>query len=145
MVLGELAQVILHAGRGGEPTPLEIQMRLGELKALVHAAERGELRGTAWKPVRRHPDLWELRLEWLDRTQVRLYFHEPTRRPGQTVVAHAHVKIVVRGDKAATTRQQNTSMDLAHRRLLRGAVGDWGLGVSQPIFPTTPQAADGSA
>lgn len=138
--LQELAVVIKHSASGVTLSPSQLQLRTGELRSLIKAAQRGELTDGTWTPVMRHPDLWELRIRWDDDdTLVRIYFHEPASAPTQTVAALAHVKLVVPGDPARTTQIQNAYMQQAQDRLTSAWHVSWGLRWSQPIFPE-PQA-----
>ena len=133
--LQELAEVVRYPTTALGPTKAELEVRVAELRSLLKAAQRGELRNRQWDVVRRHPDLWELRWAWHPKAQVRLYFHEPRRRPGQTVAAHVHVKTIVPNDPTATTARQDAHMDLAHGRIVQGQVDDWGLRWSTRLIP----------
>lgn len=131
----ELVDAVLHDADGVAPTEVEKQMRLAELRSLIKAAQRGELGASDWTPVRRQPELWELRLQWGTEMKVRIYFHEPDWPATQTVAALAHVKDIIPGDDDATRRLQNQHMDAAAHRIMFGRADDWGLGWSDPLYP----------
>jgi len=134
-VTTELAASIRHSENGLALTDSEVEIRLGELRSLIKAAQRGELSSASWTPVRRQPDLWELRLWWPGDTPVRIYFHEPDQPAHQTVVALVHVKVVVPGNPSVTNALQDAQMDEASRRVMFGRGNSWGLDSSQPLFP----------
>lgn len=140
LILKELSAAILATGPSGiAPTRSEIEVRLGEIKSLVRAAERGELLDQDWCPVSRDPALWELRWQWSGQEMLmRSYFHEPTMPSHQTVVAKVHLKDIVLGDDEATRQLQNQQIDVASRRISFGRPHRWGLDTTPPIFPATP-------
>lgn len=57
--LQELAEVVRYPTTALGPTKAELEVRVAELRSLLKAAQRGELRNRQWDVVRRHPDLWE--------------------------------------------------------------------------------------
>lgn len=131
VVWGEVGAVIQAPGPGGvTPTLHEKQMRYAELVALVEEAERGELDSGSWDYVARDPDLWELRLaceSGVAEIVVRGYFHEPGRRPRDTVLAKVHVKDVSSNDQATIRELQNIEIDEASARISRCGTDDWGI------------------
>lgn len=122
---------------GSVPSSHEVQMRLGELLALIEEAERGQLRGGGWDDVRRDPLLWELRLTFGENPDndllVRGYFHEPSECPLQTVLAKLHVKDVTSNDSATIADLQDAQIDEAGDRVRDCAGDDWGLGHSHRL------------
>lgn len=136
VVLAELSDAIKSYQAGGQPpTQGEIVVRLGELRSLIKAAQRGELTEGSWDAVIRNPLLWEIRWTWDDGgALVRGYFHEPAVPSHQTVLAKVHVKEIVPGDQVATNRRQNAEIDVAGHRVTFGRAHGWALGSSTPVL-----------
>ena len=83
LVSSEIVDVIL--GDGVEPvTQTEKELRYAEVKRTLRQASDGQLSDGSWKPVSRDPELWELRWQWDDGSQLRGYFHEPPLEPDST-------------------------------------------------------------
>lgn len=118
-------------------------MRLGELRAVVREAERGELRDQRWKSINRDPRLWELRLKWPEsgagKILIRAYFIEPDAHPDKAVVMLVHRKDTALGGVEKVNQAQDEFIDKASCRLEKGRHVQWGAGWTQPIFPTAEQ------
>lgn len=125
----EAVAVIRH----GNPTPTEVQMRVTEFKSIVRQAQLGELEAGGWKPVRRHPELWELRWKWPGGAQVRAYFHEPDGQWGHSgVIARVHVKWISSKPDPSVRKheirvEQNREFWAAAQRIENEASHGWGL------------------
>lgn len=141
-VVEEIVAVIRAAPEGEAVSQGEIEMRLGELRALVEEAERGELSDENWKPITLDPLLWELRLSWGTpgrlgpEVLVRIYFGEPNLHPDRAVVLRVHEKDVSSDDAPTIKRRQDQVIREASLRFAEGAIpgAEWGLKWSQPIF-----------
>lgn len=120
-------KTVIQGGDGGHVSTAEVQLRAGELRALLRRAARGELRDRSWKPVTREPALWELRWKWDDGNQIRGYFHEPSLEPDSTVLARVHRKELVTGDAAKTKQLQDAHINAAGGRIRREQHHRWGL------------------
>lgn len=138
-VLAELATSLKTPGPDGRaPSRQELAVRVGEFKSLIKAAERGELDPGGWKPVVRHPELWELRWTWEHArpdSMWRGYFHEPGVRPTQTVLALIHHKDVSTGHSEQIREAQNARMKQAADRVTAGRSSSWGLDDTPPPVP----------
>ncbi len=132
LVTPEIKEVIT-GGDGEQVSTAEIQLRAGELKALLRRAAAGTLRGRSWEPVRRDPELWELRWSWDDGSLLRGHFHEPMSEPDSTILAKVHQKEVAKGDESQTTRLQDAEMDAAGIRIRREQHYRWGLDASRRL------------
>lgn len=94
LVSSEIVDVIL--GDGVEPvTQTEKELRYAEVKRTLRQASDGQLSDGSWKPVSRDPELWELRWQWDDGSQLRGYFHEPPLEPDSTILAKVHRKRII--------------------------------------------------
>lgn len=122
-------------GTGLPSTRRDIEIRLNEFKALIAEAQEGVLDEENWVPVRRNPDLWELRWRW-DGTRIaaRGYFHEPTVLFFETILAKVHTKDVSSGHKSTIAKLQNEAMDEAGKRVIDGRDTKWGVAWSQPLI-----------
>ena len=132
LVSSEIVDVIL--GDGVEPvTQTEKELRYAEVKRTLRQASDGQLSDGSWKPVSRDPELWELRWQWDDGSQLRGYFHEPPLEPDSTILAKVHRKLIIPRDDPETKRLQNASIDEAGIRIRSGKPHRWGLGDSNPL------------
>lgn len=132
LIRDELVAVVLF-NDGREVTQSEKEVRVAELKATLGRAARGELREESWKAVSREPELWELRWQWGDGSQVRGYFHEPLLEPGSTILAKMHLKEIDLNDSKETRRRQNIQIDAAAVRIRGSKDQRWGLDQSQRL------------
>lgn len=136
---GEIVEVLKTAWSNGEtPTKHELAMRLGEWRALIAEAVKGQLEDDGWCAVARDPNLWELRWRW-DRglggdrpVEIRGYFHEPAAPSHVTVLVKVHVKSLGGGEEAI--RQcQNSHIFKASTRVAQGQATQWCVDKTPPL------------
>lgn len=76
--------------------PFARQVELGEIEELMDAAAHGELwdsadETTPIKPIREHPEIFEIRRRALSKA-LRFYHAEPASRPFSLISLHRHIK-----------------------------------------------------
>ena len=101
----------------------------GEILGQLRRAAEGKLRlgledGDVLEPVRRNPDLWEIKWKKGKRGELRLYHAEPGADPS-FVGLRFHRKSTA-GNAAAIAAAQNDEMDEAGRRYADGVKVRWG-------------------
>lgn len=120
-----LAREITEALQLPGLTVTEEARRAGKVIGMMRAAARGELRDSPdLDPVRRHPDLWELRWKFPRQKAYRMYFSEPGGEPD--LVAHRFHLKDVSGTPDEIEAKQNDEMDCAQRRAEDGRAARWG-------------------
>lgn len=102
----------------------------GEIFGQVRRAAAGKLRlglddGDLLEPVRRNPDLWEIKWKRGKRGEFRLYHAEPGNAP-DLVGLRFHAKDTSSNDADQIERLQNAEMDEAGRRFVDGLKDRWG-------------------
>lgn len=113
-------------------TPLDEIGILGDIRGRLRNAARGQLpenQDGVIEPVRRHPELWEikwtLKLKPKRRELLRLYHFEPEGKP-ELVALRFHRKVTDGIIDEQIEALQEAEMDVAHERALEGKDDLWG-------------------
>ncbi|MFJ6078348.1 hypothetical protein ACIQC0_08575 [Pseudarthrobacter sp. NPDC092419] len=125
VILDELETIATDAEGWTGPLPQkEIEVRLGELDAVIERARFGELvEGEELKPVSADPELWEIRAR-MNGKQVRIYHAEPQIYVNLMVGLRAHFKWVD-GTQGEIDKVQNTEISRATKRFHDGQEREW--------------------
>lgn len=102
----------------------------GEIFGQVRRAAAGKLRlglddADELEPVRRNPDLWEIKWKRGKQGEFRLYHAERGDSPDM-VGLRFHAKDTTSNDAGEIARRQNLEMDEAGRRFSDGVTDRWG-------------------
>jgi hypothetical protein len=99
---------------------------LGQIDALFELAASGQIQiGDEGKlrPIRRDPDLYELKWKLLSKA-VRQYHAEPPQYPDDLVKLHIHIKSM-RKTSAGTRAAQDMEISQAQLRYVTGESSEW--------------------
>lgn len=101
---------------------------LGDVYGRLRNAARGRLpqhKDEVIEPVRRHPELWEIKWKLTPRRLLRMYHVEPVGPP-EVVALRFHLKATGSLTAEQIKDLQEEEMDLAHTRASDGAASRWG-------------------
>lgn len=98
--------------------------RIRALRELAAAGEIDEFDEDSLAPIRRDPDIYELRWRELG-TLIRQYHGEPPSLPDALVNLHLHIKRVSPTSPALTQDMQNIQISYAQLRYRGGASRGW--------------------
>ncbi|MEN2739531.1 hypothetical protein ABCS02_17205 [Microbacterium sp. X-17] len=98
--------------------------RIRALRELAAAGEIDEFDEESLVPIRRDPDLYELRWNELG-TLIRQYHGEPPSRPEVLVNLHLHIKRISPTSEAVTEDLQNIEISHALMRYRGGESRSW--------------------
>lgn len=101
--------------------PFARQIELAEIEELMEAAAYGELwesadASTPIKPIREHPEIFELRRRALSKA-LRFYHAEPAVQESALVAIHKHIKV--------GRREQQREIEFAAQRYKLGVDDNW--------------------
>jgi hypothetical protein len=131
VLVDELEAIASDSEDGCAVQQIELELRLGELDAVIERARFGELvEREELKPANVDPELWEIRLR-ISARQVRIYHAEPQDYKDLMVGLRAHFKWL-EGNKTEIERRQNVEMSKAAERFHKGAERDWLSGPADP-------------
>ncbi|MFE4468915.1 hypothetical protein ACFRFH_08860 [Leifsonia sp. NPDC056824] len=99
--------------------------RIKSLRELAAAGDLDEFDEDSLKPIRRDPDLYELRWDELG-TLVRQYHGEPPTLPEDLINLHLHIKHISPTSQALTDDLQNQQISHAIMRYKGGESRNWG-------------------
>ena len=114
----------------GSMSQLDREAAVGDILALRALAANGAIvegedEGYAsLKPIRRDPDLFELRWYMFGK-HVRQYHAEPPEMPIKLIDLHLHLKTIVPRDDAATRSAQDEEISWAQMRYFGGKSRQW--------------------
>lgn len=139
--LGELFMTLAKAGHSQS----DLQTLYGEYKALNQRAQDGLLTegtegnkkaSTDLKPIRKDPEVWELRWPLPHHAPLRQYHAEPTTEPALLLVLKVHLKDLTSADSATISASQNAEIAEARSRYFRGRGDRWGIphGIDTPLY-----------
>lgn len=128
-VQGEVVAALYAARDEASPRMSDdaLAQRIGEVLGRMRSAAKGNVPDNPRivEPVRRNPDLWELKWDFAKLGKFRMYHAEPGSNPDM-VALRFHLKDTSSKDDDVVERLQNAEMDTAGERFTSGVKSRWG-------------------